>query len=134
MTKRKKKNTDKFNEINERLDKIEGLLKKLEQQTSGLQPHPDTFPGGRFKPAYEPWYVPYFQLLDPLKVCPGGGDHDYESPWWSVEPPPCKKCGLLAENVKITYVNEPFTYTSSRILSQNWDYDIKTKTNTDWKI
>lgn len=39
-------------------------------------------------------FIPYYTIL-----C----EHEYPSPWLATVPPPCNKCGLIAEGLGTTY-------------------------------
>lgn len=55
-----------------------------------------------------PYYVPTYGDSS----CPAGGAHDYDNPWHGVTAPPCKKCGMQADMLRITYMTTDTTIVS----------------------
>ncbi len=47
-------------------------------------------------------YYPPIPVIN-SNLCTDGNDHQYPSPWHSILPPHCKKCGKQAPDYKITY-------------------------------
>lgn len=78
-------------ELTRRLELIEKRLDALEQPKITINPPQWT---------QSPWAT----------SCPTGGAHEYPSPWWGVNHPPCIKCGQTPNSTVITW-----TETSSDI-------------------
>lgn len=61
-------------------------------------------------------FIPYYTIL-----C----EHEYPSPWLATVPPPCNKCGLIAEGLGVTY-----TSTGSTLVINAQDLSKLTSTST----
>ena len=89
LNKNTPKNDDDFKElILDRLNKMKLEIATLKKQLADRQPF-----------YYPPLPVDY------INKCNDGGEHEYPSPWHSITPPHCTKCGKQAPDYKITYSN-----------------------------
>lgn len=90
---KKKDLRNQINVLSARLNMLEKKLNELEAKNA--VPH--------IAPTHPYIHTPYVVPVYEYNSCPAGGEHDYHSPWWGITSPPCKKCGIQAEMLKITW-------------------------------
>lgn len=95
-------------------------MEKMVWQPSQLQP----LPFSPLRPMQQPQYpgisIPSVWTVDP---CTDGQYHEYDNPWYSTQPQPCKKCGKATQ--------PHFTVTSSNTVSMLDDEERALGTITD---
>lgn len=92
----------------------ESIIQEQEKKISELERRQD-FPG-IWAPPYQPLPTmpPYAPPQPPIFIpsvfkhdpCSDGGPHEYDFPWYSTNPQPCKKCGKTTPGLTITSSND----------------------------
>lgn len=86
--------TKKEKLLKEQIEELENIIALKDRRIRELERMLDPAP-----PASDTVYIP--TVFGPVQEC----QHEYPLPWHGITPPPCKKCGKLAEVYTITCTN-----------------------------